>query len=195
VVFGRNEPQVHVCVGANDPYVSREQGSISHDGSQWVLRNLGRVPIRLPGSRLLLSGHAEILPPAYTPLFVACPRREHLLEVRIAAETSFWPETSQDLATRQQLVWALNERERLVLVALGQRYLRYESDPQPLAWVEVGRELTELWPDDEWEPARLARMVGNVRDRLGVLGESNHQLLSSLLASTTLVPTDLRLLA
>ncbi|GAA1715479.1 hypothetical protein GCM10009765_75380 [Fodinicola feengrottensis] len=53
LVFGRNEPYVHVSVGVDDPYVSREQGHISRIGSQWILRNVGRVPIRLPGSRLV----------------------------------------------------------------------------------------------------------------------------------------------
>jgi hypothetical protein len=191
LVFGRNEPQVDVCVGADDPYVSREQGSVSHDGSRWVLRNLGRVPLRLPGSLLVRSGQSEVLPSAYAPLFVVCPHREHLLELRIA--TAFASDTP-DLATRQQLGWALNERERLVLASLGQRYLRHEADPRPLTWIEAGRELAERWPDEPWDPTRLARIVDKVRDRLGVPGDSNEQLLIALLASTTLVPTDLRLL-
>lgn len=55
VLFGRQEPDVHVCVGANDPRVSRLQGRLHRTGGEWWLRNDGKLPIRLPQSRFLLS--------------------------------------------------------------------------------------------------------------------------------------------
>lgn len=85
VIFGRNEPEVHVCVGGSDLRVSRQQGQLHCDGKRWRVRNLGAVPIRFPGTQLLLGGQEELLPVAYTPLFIRTePGREHLLEVRIA---------------------------------------------------------------------------------------------------------------
>jgi hypothetical protein len=211
LVFGRNEPDVHVCIGADDPRVSRRQGQISFQGSRWVLENMGKVPIRMPGSRLVLSGHAEVLPMAYTPLFIVCEEREHLLEVRVAdRHLATEPVTSLlEATTRRAQVWRLTDRERLVLVSLGRRYLRHEVSPQPLTWAEVVCELSELRPAERWGVRGVANVVANVRDRLrvkGVTGLSreevgepvgnalNHNLLMELLVSTTLVPTDLRLL-
>jgi hypothetical protein len=210
LIFGRNEPEVHVCVGPDDPRVSRRQGHISYDGSRWVLENIGRAAIRLPGSRLVLSGHREALPMAYTPLFIVCQEREHLLEVRVADRTP--PGSANevlDMSTRHVQAWTLSERERLVLTSLGRRYLRHEVHPQPLTWADVASELTALRPGEKWGPKGVAHVVTNVRERLrdkGVggltreeVGEPvgnalNHNLLIELLVSTTLVPTDLRLL-
>src|SRR5688500_9120268 len=57
LVFGRCEPDVHVCVGPDDPYVSRRQGSITRQDGRWVLHNLGNLPIRLPRGRMVLTRH------------------------------------------------------------------------------------------------------------------------------------------
>ena len=209
LVFGRNEPEVHVCVGADDPRVSRRQGHISYEGSRWVLENVGRAPIRMPGARLVLSGHREVLPMAYTPLFIVCEEREHLLEVRVAGRTPADLPSLPEMSTRQAQVWTLTERERLVLVVLGCRYLRHEVHPQPLTWGEVASELNDLQPAESWGPKGVAHVVLKVRERLrakgvrGLVREEvgepvgnalNHNLLVELLLSTTLVPTDLRLL-
>ncbi|MGH3823973.1 MAG: FHA domain-containing protein [Pseudonocardiaceae bacterium] len=212
VIFGRNEPEVHVCVGAGDRGVSRQHGLLRHDGRRWTVQNTGSLPIRLPGSQLLLSGHEEPLPVAYTPLFIRSGRdREHLLEIRVAGPVSAgcsgvqFDDTTQHVGT----TWELSDRERLVLVALGQRYLRHEAYPQPLSWSNVEAELVELQPAAGWTAKKAEHVVAQVRARLakcGVAGMTrdevgepvgnalNHNLIFELLLSTTLVPPDLRLL-
>ncbi|MGH3912482.1 MAG: FHA domain-containing protein [Pseudonocardiaceae bacterium] len=210
VIFGRNEPEVHVCVGENDLRVSRQQGSLRCDGNRWTIRNLGTVPIRFPGTQLLLSGQEEPLPVAYTPLFIRTePGREHLLEVRVAGLPTKPSTVRHDERTQDTATWELSERERLVLVVLGQRYLRHEAHPQPLSWSQVAEQLSELQPLAGWTAKRAEHIVSTVRSRLvqrdvhgltrAEVGEPvgnalNHNLLFELLLSTTLVPPDLRLI-
>lgn len=88
VVFGRNRPDVHVCVGEDDQRVSRQHGALTHHDAYWWVTNTGRLPVRLPGSRLLFPGEDELpLEPGYTPVFVRGARgREHLMEVYVAGE-------------------------------------------------------------------------------------------------------------
>ncbi|MGH3939569.1 MAG: FHA domain-containing protein [Pseudonocardiaceae bacterium] len=210
VVFGRNEPEVHVCVGEHDRRVSRKQGMLSNDGNRWMIYNLGNVPIRFPGSQLLLKGQEEPLPIAYTPLFIRTePGREHLLEVRIAGVPSTPSKACHEQVTENPRTWKLTDRERLVLVVLGQRYLRHEAHPQPLSWNQVAEQLTEVQPQEGWTAKRAEHVVSTIRSQLAQqhipgltrleVGEPigntlNHNLLLELLLSTTLVPPDLRLL-
>ncbi|OZM71745.1 hypothetical protein CFN78_18105 [Amycolatopsis antarctica] len=209
VVFGRREPDVHVCVGHDDRHVSRRHGVIRHDGAHWTVRNEGQAPIRFPGSQLLLGGQEELLPAAYTPLFIVTPEREHLLEVRVAGTPATPARPQHDASTTSPVTWVLSEPERLVLVALGQRYLRHEAHPQPASWSAVTEELGALRPGEHWTDKRVSHLVAEVRRRLreqGVAGLTrdevgepvgnalNHNLLAELLISTTLVPTDLAVL-
>ncbi|WP_407555298.1 hypothetical protein QOM21_35995 [Streptomyces sp. Pv4-95] len=53
VLFGRNRPGTHVCLGEDDPQVSRHQGTLTHRGGQWWVSNAGRLPIRCADGRLL----------------------------------------------------------------------------------------------------------------------------------------------
>ncbi|WP_031478704.1 hypothetical protein [Streptomyces bicolor] len=212
LLFGRNEPDVHVCVGAGDTRVSRRQGLIVRESSRWVLHNTGGVPIRFPGSRLVLGGDRAPLQAGFTPLFVVSPRREHLLEVRITASAPAGPGSgpgAHEEETRDE-ARELEPEERLVLVCLAQRYLRLEPYPQPLAWAQVAFELGELQPERQWSPKRAAHIVAKVRKRLskeygvpGLLEEEvpqpvgntlNHNLITDLLITATLVRSDLRLL-
>jgi len=210
VLFGRDEPQVHVCIGEDDPRVSRRHGLLHCDGSRWTIRNTGLVPIRFPGSQLLLSGREQPLPTCYTPLFIRTePGREHLLEIRVAAATPTGPWARHDDITRRPTTWRLSQRERLVLIALGQRYLRHEAHPQPQSWNQVAAELDALQPDAGWTAKTAEHIVRDVRLRLAPtvagltrdeVGEPvgnalNHNLLLELLISTTLVPPDLAVLS
>lgn len=210
VVFGRNEPEVHVCVGEDDPGVSREHGAVFHDGRGWMLRNTGGLPIRLPGSTLLLSGHQQALPVAYTPLFIrTAPGREHLLEIRVAGSATPATTSRRDEKTRRPVIWSVGDEERLVLVVLGQRYLRHEAHPAPLTWGTVAEELNEGPGTKRWTAKKVEWTVREVRSRLidrGVPGLTreevgepvgnalNHNLITELLLTGTLVPPDLRLL-
>ncbi|TDC13087.1 hypothetical protein E1265_28610 [Streptomyces sp. 8K308] len=209
LIFGRSEDDVHVCVGVDDPHVSRQHGRITREHGRWALYNEGRLPIRLAPSRLVLSGDRAELPTGYTPLFILGPRQEHLLEVRIAAPApSAASGSGKEAKTRARKVWELSPVERLVIVCLGQRYLRNEPYPQPLTWGQVAAELSELRPDERWGERRAAHIVTNVRKRLshsvpGLLEEEvpppvgnalNHNLIMELLVSTTIVKSDLALL-
>ncbi|KMS74829.1 hypothetical protein ACM01_12980 [Streptomyces viridochromogenes] len=212
LLFGRNEPDVHVSVGAGDTRVSRRQGLIVRESSRWVLYNTGGPPIRFPGSRLVLGGDHARLNAGFTPLFVVSSRQEHLLEVRITASTQGRPANAPgayEEETRNE-ARELTPEERLVLVCLAQRYLRLEPGPQPLAWAQVAFELAELQPQRQWSPKAAAHVVAKVRKRLskeygvaGLLEEEvpqpvgnalNHNLITDLLITTTIVRSDLRLL-
>jgi hypothetical protein len=199
---------VHVCIGTDDPHVSRRHGTITRRHDRWMLANLGRLPIRFPGARLVLRGERVALDAAYTPLFIVGPKQEHLLEVRIAAPAPVGPGTDQDAETRSRTTWPLSPVERLVLTCLSRRYLRQETAPQPLTWAQVAGELQELQPGEHWTWRRAAHIVTNVRKRLsptvpGLLEEElpppvgnalNHNLIMELLVSTTLTTSDLHLL-
>ncbi|MEO3756198.1 FHA domain-containing protein [Streptomyces sp. B6B3] len=210
LIFGRSEPDVHVCVGPEDPHVSRQHGRISREHGRWVLHNVGRLPIRLSPSQLVLSGDRAELLTGYTPLFILGPKQEHLLEVRIAAPSpSAVQGVEYEAQTRAREVWPLSEAEKLVIVCLGQRYLRNEPHPQPLTWSQVANELSELQPAERWSERRAAHIVTNVRKRLsrsvrGLLEEEvpppvgntlNHNLIMELMISTTLLKSDLELLS
>jgi hypothetical protein len=208
VVFGRNEPDVHVCVGAGDHHVSRQHGTITRQYAQWVLHNLGKLPIRLPGGRLVLRGDVAELPAGYTPLFIVAPDQEHLLEVRVAAHRPPTPPAGFAAETRSRTVWTLSATERLVLVCLAQRYLLGDPMPQPLAWEQLADELRELHPQDKWTWRKAAHIVAGVRKRLsatvsGLLEHEipppvgnalNHNLIMELITTTTISRADLALL-
>ncbi|MFC4048748.1 hypothetical protein ACFOY4_03550 [Actinomadura syzygii] len=211
VVFGRCEPDVHVCVGGDDKRVSRRHGVITREHSRWVLYNEGKLAIRFPGARLVLGGHRAELPVTYLPLFIVAPGREHLLEVRIAAGSAgagpvdvYEVETYDPRLDPEEehggIPWYLTEQEKLVLVCLAQRYLRQEPWPQPLTWAQVADELGRLRPEETWNDKRAARVVTGVRMRLspyvGGLREEdipppignalNHNLINVLLVHTML---------
>jgi hypothetical protein len=211
VVFGRNRPDVHVCLGEDDLRVSRRQGTLVHHGRKWWVHNHGRVPLRLPGSRLLFENEEPVpLDEGYTPLFVRGSNdREHLLEVYVTGADGLRPAPRHHDITQPPRIWALDEDERLALIVLGQRYLLHEPRPQPLPWHVAAAQLAELRPEAGWTRKRVEHLVVGVRNRLsagGVAGLTraeigepvgnalNHNLLRELLLSTTLVPPDLAVL-
>jgi hypothetical protein len=212
IVFGRAEPDVHVCVGADDPRVSRLHGRLVCSGTEWWLRNEGRLPIRLPQSRFLLSGNEIPLAEGYSPLFVRTSgRREHLLEVRVVGASR--PDTLAGVddvtGTVEPESWRVDGTERVVLTALALRYLRQEPHPQPQSWKQVAADLNAATgTHSEWTEKKAANVVLKVRERLaphvsGLRLEDwgdpagnmvNHQLIQELLQTATLRPPDLRLL-
>ncbi|MGP4114759.1 hypothetical protein ACTWP5_28115 [Streptomyces sp. 4N509B] len=222
LLFGRDEPEVHVCVGLGDTYVSRRHGLITRQDSRWLLTNTGRRPIRLAGSRLVLGGDQAELPLGYTPLFILAPRQEHLLEVRVSASASPpGPGSGHGSGYGEDVCEAstaedpreLDDTERLVIACLAQRYLRNEPQPQPLTWAQVAEELNGLRrgadTDRPWTQKRAAHVVAKVRrelSRKGVYGlvESevpppvgnalNHNLIIDLLTTVTIGKDDLGLL-
>lgn len=211
VLFGRNKPDVHICVGPDDQRVSRHHGTLTWLSNQWWVSNAGQLPIRLPGSRLLFRDE-EPLPvtTGYTPVFIRGARgREHLMELYVAGEDGWRPSPRPDDLTAAPKTWRLTEDELLALVAVGQRYLLHDLHPQPLTWREVGNLLNEARPEAGWSARRAEHLVADVRTRLSKEGVSgltreevgepignklNENLLTELMLSTTLVPPHLALL-
>ncbi|GAA2796997.1 FHA domain-containing protein [Saccharopolyspora taberi] len=212
ILFGRNRPEVHVCIGEDDRRVSRHHGLLTCHRDRWWVGNTGRLPIRLPGSRLLFTDDEPVpVAEGYTPLFVrGSGGREHLLELYVAGPDGRPPASRHADPTQPPRTWRLSATEKLVLVVLAQRYLLHEAHPQPLTWRQAALHLAELQPEAGWTAKRVEHDVVAVRSRLsrdGVTGLTrdevgepvgntlNDNLVRELMASTTLVPPDLRLLS
>jgi hypothetical protein len=211
VVFGRNRPEVHVCVGEDDRRVSRSQGRVVRRGEHWWLHNIGRLPLQLPGTRMLFPEEDPFpLEDGYTPVFISgTSRRRHLMELYVAGGDGRLPRPVPEASTLTDKPWKLDDDERLALVVLSQRYLLHEAYPQPLAWRQAAERLAELQPKAKWTHRKVEHAVTAVRRRLskaGVPGLTreevgepvgnmlNHNLIVELLHSRTLVPPDLCLL-
>ena len=209
--FGRNRPDVDVCVGEDDLKVSRLHGVVTYRRGLWWVSNQGQLPIRMPRSQLLF-GNAEPTPltSGYTPLFIRGSRgREHLLELYVAGPDGGHPAPQHGAVTEPPRRWRLTPDERLALVVVGQRYLLHEEQPLPIARQQACLQLEELQPDTGWTVKKLDHTISDVRTRLSRAGVSgltreevgepvgntlNDNLLRELVLSTTLVPTDLALL-
>ena len=211
VLFGRNRPEVHVCVGEDDRRVSRSQGQVTRHGGHWWLHNTGHLPLQLPGMRMLFSEDEPFpLNAGYTPVFISgAPRRRHLMELYVAGDDGRLPRPEPEAATLKDRPWRLGESERLALVALAERYLLHEAYPQPLAWRQAADRLCEVQPDVGWTHRKVEHTVVAVRRRVsrsGVPGLTreevgepvgntlNHNLIIELLNSRTIAPPDLGLL-
>jgi hypothetical protein len=197
VYFGRNFEEVHVGIGVDDRRVSRRQGVLTRRGERWWVVNTGHRPIRLPNSRWLhRDGEQVPLAAGYTPLFVpGSGIREHLLELYVVGAgrtVATWPVSVSAAGS------PLSADQRLAVVVLGQRYLRYEADPRPLTWEEATDQLAALQPG-RWEERRLEQVVADLRPRLarhaGLDGdEPLATLLCELVRAGVVVPPDLAVL-
>jgi hypothetical protein len=216
LLFGRDREGVHVPVGADDPVVSRKHGVFTctgHDGGWW-LRNTGRLPIELLDGALILTGHEMLMESGYTTLIISSSRhRSHLVEVRVVSGNDQWARATADVPTADpDVVYELAPQERLVLTALGRRYLEgHDSYPLPLTWEQTA-EVANASPYSfkTWTEKSAANAVARVRDRLhqqGVhgltreeVGEQvgttlSHNLIRELIKTVTLEAQDLELLA
>lgn len=208
VYFGRNRPEVHICIGEDDRQVSRRHGELRHWQGRWWLRNTGRRPIRLPRAQWLFAEEEAIpLAEGYTPLLVpGSSEREHLLEVFVTGTDGNKPASLHTDRTDMPRRYPLTDEEKLVLITLGQRYLLHDPGARPLTWQQAADQLSDRDPNAGWTAKKVEHRVKSVRERLsrdGVPGLTreevgepvgnalNDNLLRELLRSTTLVPTDL----
>ncbi|MDN3238142.1 FHA domain-containing protein [Glycomyces tritici] len=208
VLFGRNRPDVHVCVGGDDRRVSRSHGRLARRGDHWWLANTGHLPLQLPGARMLFpEDEAYPLDTGYTPVFISgTARRRHLVELYVAGVDGRLPAPAPAASTLKDKPWKLDADERLALVCLAQRYLLHDAYPQPVSWKQVAAELAELRPRSGWRPKKAEHLVAGVRRRLSAAGVPgltreevgepvgnmlNHNLVTELLRTRTLVPPDL----
>ncbi|RKN40400.1 FHA domain-containing protein [Streptomyces hoynatensis] len=216
VRFGRNDPrvdpEVHLRVGHDDMRVSRRHGELTYRQGHWWLRNLGQQLVRLPQGRMLHTSTDPVpLAGGYTPLFVkGSGDREHLVELYVTGEEPRRGQPAPGAPTIPPKRWEITEEERVLLVIIGQEYLRYEPDPRPRAYKEAEAVLAYL-PFPSWNRRKIERKMGELRRRLEQQGtfpyklmredeagpcDNNllHNLLKGLVESTTLVPPDLALL-
>lgn len=211
VRFGRNRPEVEVCVGEDDVRISRQHGLLTCLRGQWSVTVTGKVPARL-GESLMLHRDTEPTPlsPGYTPVFLrGSSGRDHLMELHVAGAAGGRPPPRPDAITVEPKRWRLTAEEHLALVVLGQRYLSYDPQPLPLSRQQAAEQLAELAPCGRWTAKKVEYLVSGVRKRLSDSGVSGLRrdevgepvgltlavnLLRELVASTTLVPLDLALL-
>jgi hypothetical protein len=108
--------------------------------------------------------------------------------------------------------WPVAEEERLVLVVLGQDYLRQAPEPRPLPYRQAAEQLKYLRPAEAWGEKRIALTAARVGERLTRGGDFPyhpltrqdgrdaddatllHNLIRGLVDAATLVPPDLVLL-
>jgi hypothetical protein len=214
LLFGRDEDNVNIPLGVKDDRISRCHGRLICHGSEWTMRNEGRLPMLFPGDTMLLTGQERLVEDAYTPVYIGNPREEvHFLEVRVIGGKRPDGEATPEDETAVPVVHKLSRTERLVIASLAQRYLRGLPHPQPVAWKRVAEDMERLpgIKDREWNEKTAARIVATVRERLSapgyrhrvyglrrseVFGEPlgnalNDNLIRALLQSTTLTPGDI----
>ncbi|WP_236791048.1 hypothetical protein [Amycolatopsis sp. GM8] len=208
LVLGRNSPDVHVTVGSLDWYVSREHATVrcvrEGAGVSWLLRNGGRLPIRIPDVVAVLQQHEATLPPGYTPLYIQGTHL-HVVEVLVSAGQRPGGPVRPETGTRE-LGLPVTDRERLVLVALLRYVLARADNAHPLSWKETSRVLNEVPGQRGWTERKAENVVDGIRHKLTGLGIAGlttdtaapeaikGNLMRALLDSATLVPPDLRLL-
>lgn len=208
VRFGRDTKNVHVPVGLGDRHVSREHGQLTREDGRWMLTNLGKLPLQLPGSTLLLSNGSIPVSPGYTPILVKHQHgRLHVIETFVVALPAPGLDPSETASTAFGQPYELGPDERLALIVLAQRYLRHETFAQPIGWAQAGEDMATVTGETSWTSKRVEKLIARVRKRLhekhGVKGLTreevgepvgnalNHNLISELLLSATLVPPDL----
>lgn len=173
--FGRNLPQhdpyVHLAVGPDDQRVSRRHGELTFRHRQWWLRNTGRRLIRLPRGQFLHMATDPIpLACGYTWLYVkGSNQREHMVELFVTGHDTPSrplprPPGAETLSTEEYGEFSF--KERLVLVALGERYLHYEPDPFPRTYQEAAALLKEVDPAGGWTKRKVEFRVGKVREQV-----------------------------
>src|SRR4029079_2677310 len=58
--FGRNRPEVQICVGSDDPGVSRRHGTLEYSSGCWWVRTLGGRPVRVGRTHVLRKGDEPV---------------------------------------------------------------------------------------------------------------------------------------
>jgi hypothetical protein len=192
VRFGRNRPEVHICIGPEDLGVSRLHGTLEYRTGCWWVRATGGRPVRLGHTHELWNGDDPVpLADGRTSLQVdgTNPNEVHLLRVEVAAGHGgcvlpLPPSTRCGTRTAQQAgrPYRLESDERLVLTVVAQRRLRREPDTTLLTCREAVEELEVLrsrkphlegTPPRPWTVKMVEHRIGNVRERLAKMDVKN----------------------
>jgi hypothetical protein len=199
---------VHVPIGRDDAYVSREHATlrcVPYGGAtQWMLRNGGSLPIRMPDTAPLLRAHEAPLPTGYTPLYIQ-GEQLHVVEVLVSNGQRQRGTVKPDTKTGT-LRLPLTQREWLVLVAMFSDALAREDQALARTWNETARLLNNVPGQSGWTDRKAENVVDGVRQRLTAAGidrltretapsEALKTNLARVLVDTgTLLPEDLRVL-
>ena len=170
--FGRNRPEVHICVGPDDRGVSRRHGTLEFSAGRWWVRTLGSRPVHVGGTHVLRRGDEPVpLAEGRTSLLVEGenPRDLHLVRVQVVGATEQRPRVVHS-GTVPVPCFRLDATERLVMTVLAQRYLLRTPDPQPLTAREAAVELAAVAPAAGWTQKKVEHLVKKVRDRLSGQG-------------------------
>jgi hypothetical protein len=172
LLVGRNTPDVHIAIGREDAYVSREHATLRcveyGNSTQWVLRNGGTLPIRMPDTAPLLRAHEAPLPTGYTPLYIQGTQL-HVVEVLVSDGQRRRGTVRPDTSTGN-LRLPLTRREWLVLVAMFRDVLTREDQARPLTWNETGRLLNTVPGQSGWNDRKAENVVDGIRQRLTAAG-------------------------
>ena len=165
----------------------------------------------MPSVEPVLRHHEVSVNAGYTPLTIETPnRRTHLLEVHIVGNPGRQHRDVGQARTLTSDVTDLSPVERLMLIALGQRYLRREPYPAPVTWKQAADDLNAAAPSPlhPWTAKAVERRISELRARLstgpgairGIVKEPdmveplgntlNDNLIRALLRNATLVPED-----
>jgi hypothetical protein len=208
LVVGRNTPDVHVAVGRDDAYISRQHATVrcvEHGaGTRWVLRNGGTLPIRVPDTEPLLRAHELPLPTGYTPVYIQGAQL-HVVELLVSDGRRQRGAVRPDTSTGN-LRLPLTRREWLVLVAMFRDVLAREDQALPLTWNETAKVLNGVPGQSGWTDRRAENVVDAVKQRLTAAGIDRltretapsealkANLLRVLVDTGTLLPDDLQVL-
>jgi hypothetical protein len=169
--FGRNRPEVHICVGADDAGVSRLHGTLEFVDGQWQVRTLGGRPVQV-GTEVLRRGDEPVpLAEGCTALLVEGenPRDRHLVRVRVLGAVERPPRRVAS-GTIPVRCFRLDPTERLVLTAIAEGHLRRIQDPQPLTARAAADRLATVQPEAGWTHRKVEHLVRHVRERLAGQG-------------------------
>ena len=208
--FGRNRPEVHICVGSDDPGVSRRHGTLEYSSGCWWVRTLGGRPVRVGRTHVLRKGDEPVpLADGRTSLLVegADPNDLHLVRVEVVGAATP-PRRDPCSGTAPVRCHRLDPAERLVMTVLAQRVLLRLAGATLLTSREAAAELEVLAPG-VWTPRKVEHLVKRVRERLAAHGVDGlvpepgstgydsayrRNLIDELVDSGTLGTPDLRLL-
>ena len=214
VRFGRNRPEVHICIGPDDLGVSRLHGTLEYRSGCWWVRATGGRPVRLGRTQELWCGDEPVpLADGRTSLQVegTNPNEVHVLRVEVAAgRPRPAPLRSEHCGgqTDQVRRYRLESDERLVLTVIAQRVLLRCPGATLLTCRETVDELEPLQPG-VWTRKKVEHLLKDVRERLAAQGVDDvvpgpgstghddsyrRNLVNELVRSGTLSPADLRLL-
>lgn len=219
--FGRNRPDVHICVGADDLGVSRRHGTLEYTAGSWWVRTLGARPVRVGRDHVVLRGDEPVpLPDGRTSLQVEGldPNEVHVLRVVVVGPAAA-PRPVCGARTRTKGVRGhpLDPVERMVTTVVAQRLLRHDPGAALLTSGEAAEELEALrsGPADPrlgprpWTSRRVEHLLRRLRGRLAAAGVAGlvpepgttgydsvyrRTLVDELVRSGTLTAADLRLL-